>query len=184
LAEFLVNESRGEKLRICGPLGLERATRQLLAISYPEVNPDKFIAKSMAVFEVLTPTATVTFDDISLEVIPVVHGSIQSFGFYIQGGDASLFVSGDTVLCQEVLENVRKADYSIVDATTELERLPTHMNLDDLKNLQAKLSGSQHIFATHRTFLNDPLMSKVIFPNDFETYELRGKCKPLLIEER
>lgn len=182
LTEFLINEYKGDRLRIYGPPGLERVTRELLAISYPEVSPDKFIAKSKALFEEFTPGVTVKRNELSLEAIPVIHGLIRSFGFYVQGKDASLFISGDTILCPEVEANVRRADCSIIDVTTETERLPTHMNLDDALLLRNKLSKGQNIFASHRTFSSDSEIAQIIFPKDFETYELQSTCTPLLVK--
>jgi ribonuclease BN (tRNA processing enzyme) len=179
LTEFLVHHYKGDRFRICGPLGIERTTRDLLSLSYPEVKPDTFIVKSKASFEVLRPRTTLDFGDISVEVIPVIHGAVQSFGFYIKGMDTSLFVTGDTILCRDVIENVKRADFSLVDVTTISERLPTHMNLDDLKELQALLSEKQFLFAVHRTFPFTEPMNSIIFPKDFEAYELKTGCDPI-----
>ena len=179
LTEFLVHEYKGDKFRICGPSGLERTTKDLLSLSYPEARPDRFIEKAKASFEVVVPGSTLDFGEISVEVIPVVHGKVESYGFYIKGSDSSLFVTGDTILCPNVRDNVKRADFSLVDVTTMSERLPTHMNLDDLKELQSSLSERQFLFAVHRTFSFADAMPSVIFPNDFEGYELKSGCKPI-----
>lgn len=182
LTEFLVHPYNGDKFRICGPLGIEQITKSLLSISYPEVNPDNFIAKSKAHFEILRPNTTLDFGDITIEVVPVVHGAVQAYGFYIRGTDASLFITGDTCLCREVKENVKRADFSLVDVTTVAEKLPTHMNLSDLKDIQESISQSQYLFAVHRTFSTTDPMEQVAFPQDFEAYELKTGCKPILLK--
>jgi ribonuclease BN (tRNA processing enzyme) len=179
LTEFLVHEYEGDKFRICGPSGLERTTRDLLSLSYPEARPDRFIEKAKASFEIVAPGSILKFGDIAIEVIPVVHGKVESFGFYLTGSDCSLFVTGDTILCSNVRDYVKRADFSLVDVTTTSERLPTHMNLDDLKELQKSLSERQFLFAVHRTFSFADTMPSVIFPNDFEGYELKAGCKPI-----
>jgi ribonuclease BN (tRNA processing enzyme) len=183
LTEFLVHQYNGDKLRICGPLGIDRTTRDLLLIAYPEVDPDKFVAKSKAAFEILRPGTSLDFGDIKVEIIPVIHGAVQSFGFYVKASDATLFITGDTILCREVRDNVIRADFSLIDATTKAERLPTHMNLDDLDELRRSISPNQYLFAVHRTFEAGEPMDRVIFPKDFEVYQLRSGCWPTLLKK-
>ncbi|MEA2231594.1 MAG: hypothetical protein QOD83_1410 [Solirubrobacteraceae bacterium] len=168
LTEFLA-KARERPLQILGPSGIERASRGLLELAWPDVNTDVVLRAALATFVEWIPWHAVAVDESLITPIPVSHGPLQAFGLRIERGQHRVFHTGDTSLVPVVVDEVSAATLAVADVTSVAPRGNTHMSMEDLRVLRAAAPETP-IMAVHRDFVGDQADEFVLFPQDGERF--------------
>lgn len=185
LADSLRQRAPSLGTRICGPQGTQQTCTSLLDIAYPDIGSEFILNRSKTVFEVLSAGSIIEAGDLHVSAVPASHGRIEAYSLMVEGPEATVFFSGDTCLTDNVRSGARRADFSVLEVTSIEDRSPAHMNLADFHELRRTAPEGKHLFATHRSYRDSPLVSgTVIFPNDFDRYDLRRGSPPILKEHK
>jgi len=98
------------------------------------------------------------------------HGDIESFGYKFTEAGKTIAYTGDTDLCDGVIELGLESDVLIIEMSNPNNDVPGHMNLEKLKQLREKLSPNVKIILNHiGEFAGEmPKYDNVYIPHDLE----------------
>lgn len=157
-------------LTIVGPPQTEELAKEI----FGRVYPDLFDLPFEVQFVVAQPGSRLQVGALELEPVPVQHDTRLSLnlGYGARLNGRRFAYTGDTALCDAVLDLARDAEVLISECASRADNLPIHMNLvDDMPRLRATLPTSSHLLLTH---LGDQIeasgLPKTIVARDYARY--------------
>lgn len=161
---------RKAPLTIVGPPGTEQVVRALCSLAYPGDSAYPFEVR----WEELSPGALVAVGELTLEAVAVKHDPKleHSLGFHARLGNRRFAYTGDSAMCNGVLDLARGAEVLVAECASRSHRVPVHMNLvDDMPKLRAALPESSTLLLTHVDARTDAVgMKNTQVAKDFERY--------------
>ncbi len=161
---------RKTPVRIIGPSETEAVARQVCERVYPGLFDFSFEIE----WATAAPGAPITTGDLTVESVPVKHDRKlnENLGFACRLGDRRFAYTGDSAICEAVLDLARGSELLVSECASRAERLPMHMNLvDDMPVLRAALPPESSLLITHiNSDVTDPGLPRTAVARDFERY--------------
>lgn len=161
---------RARPIRVIGPVGTEALTRDLCS----KVYPGTFDEGPEVEWEEVPAGGVVRIGDLALEALPVLHDERLSatLGFKATAGGRRFAYTGDSAMCDEVLELARHGEVLISECASRGERIPVHMNLvDDMPRLRAEMATDAALLLTHLgPGIETTALKNTQIAKDFERY--------------
>jgi ribonuclease BN (tRNA processing enzyme) len=133
---------------IVGPPGTEELAMSIAESVYPGIREMKFEVDWR---EVNAGDAT-RLGELELQALPVKHDERLSatLGFTASFRQRNLAYTGDSAMCDAVLEMARHAEVLVTECASVSDRVPVHMNLvDDMPVLRAAMKPEAELVLTH-----------------------------------
>jgi ribonuclease BN (tRNA processing enzyme) len=157
-------------LTIIGPFGIGSRIHQITDLGFSglmEKLKDRVVIKF---FEIPEP-GDYKIPDLNFQAFPMDHGDTQAFGYRLSIGNKNLGYTGDTDLCDSVVELAQSVDILIIELSNPYLDVPGHMSLQKINSLSDQIGTDIKIIANHvgpiPTSLED--RQKIILPKDLET---------------
>jgi len=159
---------RSRPLSIVGPPGFEDYPDQALRIAFPDVHK-KGIRFPIEVRTLSPEDGPVEIAGMTVQAFAMVHSVVVN-GYRFERDGARLAVSGDTALCESLVDLAREADLLIVEYSS-LQELPggLHITLEELQAIKPRLTAKR-IALIHTDTPTDPLPFEM--PADGDTLEI------------
>lgn len=127
LAGFMIapwNMQRWDTLKIYGPKGIKRKVKGLLKVYDDGINEHltnnpKHMSPLEVAPKVIKPGIFYQDDLISVEAIPVVHGSFEAYAFKFTTPDKTIVISGDTCPVELLHEKAKDCDILVHEVYSE-----------------------------------------------------------------
>ena len=134
---------RQAMLQILGPTGFQEFVDKL-AEPWPWTRP---LGDWLDVRELDDETAS--FTDLSIRSLPVDHGGIPASAYRIEAGGKVVVFSGDTGMCDNIVEVAREADLLIIEASfPENEDPGWHLTAAEAGRVATE-AGARSVVLTH-----------------------------------
>jgi ribonuclease BN (tRNA processing enzyme) len=160
---------RTRPVTIVGPPETEAIARQVAARTSPSLFDSAVPIRWLEV----RPGQSASVVGLTLEPVEVRHDRrlILSLGFAMELDGRRFAYTGDSAICEGVLDLARRAEVLVSECTSNDERLPTHMNLrDDMPAVRAAMSPDANLVLTHLPHdLAAPALDRTHVARDFET---------------
>ena len=163
------HRGREAPVTIVGPPETERLAREIGSAVYPGLFENAFGIE----WRELEGGDSATIGDLTVEAVAVEHDERLSLnlGFHARLDGARFAYTGDTRLCEAVLDLARGADALIAECASRDIPIPIHMNLvDDIPEVHAALSPSANLILTHVTPEVETDLARTVVAQDFATY--------------
>lgn len=163
------HKGRAKPVRVIGPPRTEEIARRVCEPTYPGL----FAGTLPVEWIEITPDEAADAGAARIEAVAVQHDPrlSLSLGFHVTTGGRLLGYTGDSGLCEGVLELARRADVLVSECASRDQHFPVHMNLvDDMPKVRAAMPAGAHLVLTHM----GPGVDAAGLPNthvarDFET---------------
>lgn len=163
---------RTRPIRIVGPPG----TRDLATDIGLKVYPGLFDGKFEIEWEELRSNESTRVSGLSLQAVEVQHDQrlSGSLGFHAGLAGRTFAYTGDSAICDAVLDLGRNAEVLISECASVAETIDVHMNLrDDIPKVRAAMDPASRLYLTHL----GPGVTAEGLPNttvarDFEAYRI------------
>ena len=156
---------------VVGPPETERLARDIAEKVFPGVLDG--VGYDLR-FEELQPGRLTSVDGLALKAVEVEHddGLVMSLGYSCTVGGRSFGYTGDTRMCDAVLEMARSQEVLVSECASRAENIPVHMNLvDDIPHVRSALPKGAELILTHITpDVDTNGMPNTRVARDFETY--------------
>ncbi len=161
---------RTAPVRIVGPAESEAVTRQVCERVYPGL-----IGSHGYELEWLTatPGTPVQIGELTVESVPVKHDpKLENLGFACEIGGRRFGYTGDSALCDAVLDLARRSEVLVTECASRAEQLPIHMNLvDDVPVVHAALAPGASLLITHiNSDVTEPGLPRATVARDYQRY--------------
>lgn len=163
-------QGRVAPIRIVGPPGTEQLTHDIGERVYPglfEINYD-------IEWVVAEPGNKLTVGALELEPVAVKHDTRLdlSLGYAARLDGRRFAYTGDTALCDAVLDLARGAEVLVSECASRDGQIDIHMNLvDDMPQVQAALGPDSHLLLTHLgPGVDNNNLPRTVVARDFESY--------------
>jgi len=118
------NMQRWDRLKIYGPKGIKKKVKGILKVYEPGINEHLYNnPKVMSPLDVkpITIKERIFYKDdlVTVEAIPVVHGSFEAYAFKFTTPDKTIVVSGDTCPVEELHEKAKDCDILVHEVYSE-----------------------------------------------------------------
>ena len=148
LLEYAERTPRSKDLTIIGPPGVEDRVRTVTAAGFPGVARREKSHRQ---------TYIELRDGLEGEVAglkylarSVTHSeSLECFGFRVQVDGRTLAYSGDSVLCDSLVQLADGADVFVVECSCWEGDCGHHLNLEDIRELRRRLGPQPNFILTH-----------------------------------
>lgn len=161
---------RTAPVRIIGPSETKQVTEQVCERVYPGVTEGDYGIEWITA----VPGTPVTAGELTLESAPVKHDRKlnENLGYGCQIGGRRFAYTGDSAMCDAVLDLARNAELLVSECASRADRFPMHMNLvDDMPVLRATLPAESSLVITHiSSDVTDPGLPRTLIAKDFERY--------------
>jgi ribonuclease BN (tRNA processing enzyme) len=163
---------RRKPVKIIGPPETESVTRQIAERTYPTLFELSYDLEWIEA----RPGQAIRVGELRLEPVEVEHDEklTLNLGYAADLGGRRFGYTGDSALCDSVLDLARHSEVLVTECASREERVPTHMNLrDDMPVLRRTLAPDATLILTHLDagiVTND--MQNAIVAQDYETYRL------------
>jgi len=135
---------RTRGLTVVGPAGIEERTARLLELGYPTLLGEQpFPIRFVEVDGGGGNAGGLAFAAVRVEHVP----TMQCFAYRIELGGRSLVYSGDTTLCQGLLDLAEGADVVVLECSCE--RVPVHLGPEGVAEVARRAPGARLVL-THR----------------------------------
>ena len=164
-------QGRTAPVTIVGPPETARLAREIGETVYPGLFESDF---GIEWREVRGGEST-TVGDLTVEAVEVEHDDRLSLnlGFRARLDGAAFAYTGDTRLCDAVLDLARDCDVLVSECASRANRIPIHMNLlDDIPQVQAAMRPTARLILTHVTPEVAPNLPRTIVARDYQTYRI------------
>ncbi len=133
---ILPNENYGEV-----PTG-KAYIEKLMTLAYPDVAEKVLETLKLDVIQLPTDEVTeLLIGELKIKAIPAKH-TIPALSYVIQSDSRTVLISGDTEYNSHLSENLKGAELALLDISTPNFKLPGHMNLEDMKDMdRSKIVG-------------------------------------------
>ena len=160
---------RTKPVTIVGPPETEAVARQVCERVYPSLF-EETVAMTWVTAEAGQP---IRGESIELEPVSVLHDEklTANFGYLARIDGHTFGYTGDSALCDGVLDLARRAEVLVSECSSRDEQHPTHMNLvDDMPRVRAALRPDAPLVLTHLPHdLGEVGLSSTKVARDFET---------------
>jgi ribonuclease BN (tRNA processing enzyme) len=164
-------KGRTKPIRIVGPSGTEALARQIGQAVFPGVFEG--IGYDLQ-FEDLVGGKSTSVDGLNLDAYEMIHdnGLELCLGYKANIGGRTFSYTGDTILCDSVLELCKGVEVMVSECASRADRVPVHMNLiDDIPEVRAALAKDAQLILTHITPEVTPNgLANTRVAEDFKTY--------------
>lgn len=140
--------NRRRPVRIIGPEGTKRLAKEIGEHVYPWLFETDFEIE----WEEVRDGSRSTLGGLSLASVGVKHDTrlSDSLGFEIGLAGRRMGYTGDSAICDAVLDLARGSEILISECASVDEVIPTHMNLrDDLPRVRAAMKPGARLILTH-----------------------------------
>lgn len=139
--KYPYNRKRTRPLEVWGPTGFKDFLYKLNKLYNNWLNPELLIVNEFT-------SPYIEFDDFKLTSKPANH-SIDGLIYKIDSGDKSIVYSGDTDVCENIVDLARNADLLIIECSTpDGQKIPGHLSPKDIIEIANK-SNPKKIVLTH-----------------------------------
>jgi ribonuclease BN (tRNA processing enzyme) len=162
-------------LVIVGPSGVKDKVQELTEISFPGLLAKLESKLEINYLEIIKP-GNYTTDDRKLKFSAeqMSHGSSNAFGYKISINGKIVSYTGDTDLCQGVLNLAAGSDIIIIELSNPNQDVPGHMNIDKMKKLREKIGLDVKIVFNHVGPVTGEIddIENALLPNDLDVIEI------------
>ncbi|MCC7362900.1 MAG: MBL fold metallo-hydrolase [Dehalococcoidia bacterium] len=161
---------RTRPVRIVGPRDTEAIARQVCERTYPTV------FDSPVAIEWVEARAGegLQLGALRLEPVEVKHDTklVANFGYHAELGGRRFAYTGDSALCEGVLDLARGAEVLVSECSSRADRHDTHMNLvDDMPAVRAAMGAEAELVLTHiDAGVDTGGLARTRVAEDFATY--------------
>lgn len=139
---------RTKPVRVVGPPGTEAFSREIAARCYPGLFDFAYPLEWVEI----RPGGRAEAGTLSLRAVEVRHDArlVTNLGFAAEIDGRRLAYTGDSALCDAVLELARGAEVMVSECASRSRGAPTHMNLDDdMPVVRAAMRAEATLILTH-----------------------------------
>jgi ribonuclease BN (tRNA processing enzyme) len=148
LLEYAEVTSRTKDLTIIGPPGIEERTRMVTDASFPNVS--KREKPYREIYIELQDGQEGDVAGLSYVARSVTHvPELECFGFRARVGGRTLAYSGDSVLCDPLVELAEGADVFVVECSCWGDACGPHLSPQDIRELRRRLGPAPTFILTH-----------------------------------
>ena len=148
LLEYAESTPRSKPLTIIGPPGIEERLRTITDAGYPHL-----LAKEKSYEESYLNSRDGLEGDVGelhYQARSVEHvKGLDCFGFRVDIGGRTLAYSGDSVLCDPLVELAEGADVFVVECSCWGDACGPHLNPQDIRELRRRLGPTPTFILTH-----------------------------------
>lgn len=163
---------RTRPVQIVGPPETELVARLIADRTYPSLFDLPFEIEWVTA----TPGDTVDLGALQLAPVAVEHDRklILSLGYACTLGGRRFGYTGDSQMCESVLNLARQSEVLVTECSSKRQRIPTHMNLvDDMPVLRAAMAPEAKLILTHIDAGVDATgLANTFVATDFASYRL------------
>ncbi len=130
-----LRQVREKPFYIIGPSGIHERTKSLYHHAYPD-NWDRVTTNANLQFIEIPdlPDMTWEHDDKLIKFFQVDHVGLESYGMLISGNGRKVLYSGDTILCDSLIDHMKLADLAILDFSF-MKSKSGHMGEQEVKQV-------------------------------------------------
>lgn len=167
--------NRSKPIRIVAPEGTQAAMMQLCDIAYPDASHASY---GIDWIEAVAG-APVQLPGLELEAVEVKHDPKleHCLGFHVRVSGQALGYTGDSAMCDGVLDLARQSDVLVSECASRAEQLPVHMNLvDDIPRVRSSMaSGSELVLSHLGPGIEPGNLPRTRVAADFDTYRFEPR---------
>ena len=172
LLEYAEETPRSKALTIIGPPGIEERVRTITDAGYPHL-----LAKEKSYKESYLDLRDGLEGDVGelhYQARSVEHvEGLDCFGFRVEIGGKTLAYSGDSTLCDALVELAEGADVFVVECTCWGDACGPHLNPQDIRELRRRLGPTPTFILTHlETGQPDLGIENVLLADDLARFSL------------
>ena len=147
LLDYALGDPRSTDLTIVGPPGIEERLGTLTDAGFPNLleKADYRLTFIEAEDRLEGETAGLKFVARSVSHVE----SLEAFGYRVETGGRTLAYSGDTMICDAVVELADGADVFVVECSCWDDDCGPHMSPDDVRELRRRLGPKPQFLLTH-----------------------------------
>jgi ribonuclease BN (tRNA processing enzyme) len=164
-------KGRTRPMKIIGPRGTEKLGREISESVFPGVLDN--IGYELE-WEDIEGGSAAHVDGLKLHALEMIHdsGLELCLGYKATLGGRTFSYTGDTILCDSVLELARGVEVMVSECASRADRVPVHMNLvDDIPQVRAAMEKDAELILTHITPEVTPNgFHRTRVAEDFKTY--------------
>jgi ribonuclease BN (tRNA processing enzyme) len=159
-------------LHIYGPDGLEEKIRLYFEAMFSELDVVKYPIFDSVRFHVVEPEVEIELCGLSVKPVLGRH-AITSFGYVFRDDHVCVYFSGDTELCEPVLEAIDEAHCMVIEGTKKSGKLATHMTVEELLPI-VRSYPEKMFYITHRQDYDASDISEhnLFFPEEGESCDV------------
>ena len=165
-------KGRTKPVRIVGPSGTTRLGKQIAEQVFPGVLDQ--IGYDLE-WQDLVGGQSTNVDGLSIQAHEMIHdsGLELCLGYKADIGNRRFSYTGDTILCDSVLELAKDVEVMVSECASRADKVPVHMNLvDDIPEVRAAMEKDAQLILTH---INPDVtpngLSNTRVAEDFKTYK-------------
>ena len=164
-------KGRTRPMRIIGPPGTEALGKDIAEKVFPGVMSG---ASYDLEWQEARPGSPLLLNGLELEPHLMTHdeGLEMCLGYGIRVGSRRIGYTGDTILCDSVLDLARTSEILVSECASRDGRIPVHMNLlDDMPVVRAAMKPDAQLILTHISpDVDTNGMKNTQVAKDFQTY--------------
>jgi ribonuclease BN (tRNA processing enzyme) len=168
--EYVYLTERRDDLFIVGPPGVEERVEKFARLCYPEVTRESGYRRR---YVEAKPGAEQYVNEVSFQAFPMNHvrEKMECFGYRVPVGEKTVAYTGDTMLCDEIIELAEGADVLVLDSTYTQGEGPEHMGMEDVRTVRKRVAAETTLVMTHMNGEPDIAgLENVIAARDLATY--------------
>lgn len=168
--EYVYLTERRDDLLIVGPPGVEGKIEEFARECYAEVTREAGYRRRYVEAQ---PGGEQYVNGVRFQAFPMNHvgGSLECFGYRVHVGGKTVAYTGDTMLCDEIIELAEDTDVLVLDSTYTQGEGPEHMGIEDVRLIRGRVASETTMILTHMS--GEPNLAgleNVIAAQDLATY--------------
>jgi ribonuclease BN (tRNA processing enzyme) len=164
-------KGRSAPVKIVGPPETRSLAEDIAKKVFPGVLDD---LKYAIEWVDLQPGRATAVDGMQVEPVVVQHddGLVMSLGYQCRLDGRTFGYTGDTILCDGVLDLARSSEVLVSECASRADNIPVHMNLlDDIPVVRAAMKPGAQLILTHITpDVDTNSLPATQVARDFHTY--------------
>ncbi len=172
LLEYAEVTPRSKALTIIGPPGIEKRLRTITDAGYPHLlTKEKSYEES---YQDLRDGLEGDVGELHYQARSVEHvKGLDCFGFRVEIGGRTLAYSGDSALCDPLVELAEGADVFVVECSCWGDACGPHLSPQDIRELRRRLGPTPTFILTHLDAGQPDLgIENVLLANDLARFSL------------
>lgn len=163
-------QGRTRPVKIVGPPDTQAVMEQVTERTYPSL----FEADYEVEWLVAEPGTDLRLGDLQIHPVAVKHDDklLMSLGYACAIGGKRFGYTGDTAICDGVLDLARHSQVLVSECASRAANVPIHMNLvDDMPKVRSALAADSTLLLTHiDSDVDGGGLANTIVAKDHETY--------------
>jgi ribonuclease BN (tRNA processing enzyme) len=162
-------------LEIVGPSGLKDKVERITEHSFPGLLSKLDSRLDIKYQEISKPGKYTTNDEkLEFRAEDMKHGNSEAYGYKITINSKTISYTGDTDLCQGVINLATGSDIIIIELSNPDQEVPGHMNIEKIKKLREKIGSDIKIIFNHIGPVTNEIddIENAFLPNDLEAIEI------------